>query len=484
MGALGRLFGNLGWAFIAVDAIFPAALLLLFVEISKPLINSPSVRLFIAWSTLLISFAPRSFFGLGYDSLIAPLLVTRTPHPEISVVFLLVGVLATGHALKDNIGRTALIFCGFASAINTYTYYYYTVAWGITLALLFCGALVWRNRPMAIRTAWLGFITGLLSIPFAIVAVKSSAESSGGSFVARLGVATHQPNLPAMLIAVVGFVAVLTFGRSLFERDAGYASIGLLLLAVVAGFFGMNVQIVSGLAVASEHFVSRLIQPLGWFLLTCCLGWLVEKDHRVRSRHVERVAMIAVAALIGTAGVRQVYAGVGVARYHDTHNSKIELVQWAATHIPPETVVGTCEPELILLFPAITRSFTYVPSGLRTAMPRIEIIARFLELASLLGYSGEDIARIVNAPAHWPDPKPEIAQDLNISADEAAGLVAEYSRYQGKDISPTNRLDYVVIKAGQAVPVGIRRRFHGARVVHENQEYGLIECGPRSQQAE
>jgi len=108
LGGMGRVLGSLERAFIAADAL--------------------------AWGTLLIPWGPRNFLWRGYDSLLAAPDFTRTPQPEISFTFVLLGVLLSARVFQFSAKRGTTVLAGLVGALIVYSYYFYAIAWGMTLA--------------------------------------------------------------------------------------------------------------------------------------------------------------------------------------------------------------------------------------------------------------------------------------------------------------------------------------------------------------
>jgi hypothetical protein len=134
LGGMGRVLGSLERAFIAADALFPALAFGLLYAASKGLVQSPSFRLLLAWGTLLIPWGPRNFLWRGYDSLLAAPDFTRTPQPEISFTFVLLGVLLSARVFQFSAKRGTTVLAGLVGALIVYSYYFYAIAWGMTLA--------------------------------------------------------------------------------------------------------------------------------------------------------------------------------------------------------------------------------------------------------------------------------------------------------------------------------------------------------------
>ncbi len=410
LGALGRICGSLETGFIVADAIFPAALLFVFYLLAGPIVARPVTRMLIAWATLLIGFAPRSFLGLGLEGLAGSFEITRTPNPEVSVLFFLLAVIAVARAMQPEAGRGALLVATLASAINVYTYYFYTVGWAITLASFFLVLLVWKRWREAVRVAAIGAGSALLGIPFLIAVLKGRAEGGQAHLLAQFGDPSHQPNALPLVLALAGLGLILIRGQKLFSEP----STGLLCLAAIAGLLGMNVQILSGMSFQQYHFLYRLTEPVCLFLACCLIA-------RLRPP-AERTATVALAALLLFATGRQIVAATRFAPLQRSDTPEIQLLTWIRTNLPPQQVIGTSDPDLILLIPAITPDFTYIPSNMRTLTSPAEITVRQAELETFL-----------NAPASAP---------------------------------PAHRLDYVIVPAAQP-----------GRAVYSNRTWKLIPSG-------
>ena len=117
LGVMGRLLGTLERAFIAADVLFPALALGLLYAASAGLVHNCTSRFLLAWGTLLIPFAPRTFFWHGYDSLLAAPEFTRTPQPEISFTLLLLALLLSASALESSARRGLAVAAGLLGAL-------------------------------------------------------------------------------------------------------------------------------------------------------------------------------------------------------------------------------------------------------------------------------------------------------------------------------------------------------------------------------
>jgi hypothetical protein len=470
LGTMGFVFAGLDRAFIAANCLFPPLLLLLLFALSHEVVQNLHLRFLAAWSTLVIPFGPRNVFGIGYDAFRAPPDVIRSPQPEISFLFLLLAVFLLARALSASTRWGSLLACGIASGLVVYSYYYYAVVWSLTLGLLFAGALVWRKWAVAKRLAVTIALMTIAALPFALVVMRASNAGGQTYLLQRMGVYTHSPDLPAFVVATVGSLLLFLYGNRLLESRPANLHLAILPVLVLGGLWGLNWQVLSGYDAHHTHFWNRVIQPVGYFVIACLvLRRLEQKVYRwpgaLRLATVSALALL----LIGTTA-RQAYAAVRVAPYLMAQNPDIRLLQWVKTNLPPEQVVGTTDPDLILMIPAFAPQFTYVPSGLRSLTPSGEILDRYFELAASLGLSTEEVRQIAARPAHL-DPS-QLLLALGTTG-ESESFCQAYERALRRGARCTHRLDYVILGAGQSDPSPMQ--FPTARLIYSNEAYRLFD---------
>jgi hypothetical protein len=496
LAGMGRFLGSLERSFIAADVLFPALAFGLLYAASQGLVERLSSRLLIAWCTLLIPWAPRTFFWCGYDSLLAAPEFTRTPQPEISFVLVLLASVLLARALKSTAKRRMTVAAGLFSALIVYSYYFYAIAWSMTLLLLLVLALFWGNWMVARRMAAILGIMVLGSLPFVVATVHGRAEGGETDYLARIGTYTHAARLAPLLCFMLGFLLIWKFGKRFFGEQQQQLHIAIFIVLLLAGLAGLNIQILSGYDAQHGHFWRRLILPVAAFLCEC---WLVSATERRWNRpHVLKGLVVAtLISIVFNAAARQVYVGIQTADLQRASRPEIALLKWVQSHLPSESVIGTVDPDLILLIPAITTNFTYVPPGLRSLTPTGEIVDRYYELASLLGLSTAEVDSIAMLPAHhstdsqllwvlrvWGGavPPPSLSHDREDSQlsqmstySETRRMFSEgYRRCQQVHVDRGRRLDYVVSYSGSPIPAPIETHFRHARVVYANQRYQLI----------
>lgn len=474
LGGMGWGFGSLERAFIAADLIFPALLFLLFYVVEATVLQDVSLRLLVAWSAIIFPFGLLNSIWMGDDARIAPLELTRTPQPEISFVVLILAAALLGKAIKEESDWRWTLAAGVASGVVVYCYYFYAVAWGATLGLLLILALIWNFPLTWTRAACALGLMLLISVPYAIVTVRGKEQGGQTYLLERMGAFTHRPDFVPLFFGLGLTIALLVFGRNLCERHPTYF---VLTLVIAGSLFGMNLQILSGYETQPWHFWKRLALPIFFFVVASALAHSVEGSFVRKIATVRKIAQVLLASLILETAARLAYAGVLTAPYQRASNPDVAMLVWVRSHLPVNQVIGTADPKLILLIPALTADYTYVPSGLRSLTSTENILSRYFEIACLLGLSPADVAREAAIPNHLGH-STELLQVLGLSytGDRAVyrWFVSQY-RTPAACQAPSWRLDYLAVPAGTLAEKHAMERFPIARMVYHNSGWELLD---------
>ncbi len=472
LGGMGRLLGGLGRAFIAADCIFPAALFVLLYILAGTVIRQLDLRLLVTWSSILIPFAVLNVFWMGDDALVTPLEITRTPQPEISFFVLILSVVLLAEAVREGAPWSWTIGAGVASGAVVYCYYFYALAWGLTLGLMLLCGLFWRSQPVWTRVAVTLAMMIAIAIPDVMASLRGKEQGGQTFLLERMGAYTHRPDLLPLLCAVPLTVVLLVSGKKYCRIYPAYF---VLTALVAASLYSMNSQIFSGYETQSWHFWKRLALPVCFFILATGTACLVSRSNPLRFDYWRIAARVMLLLLIVDTTARLTYVGVRVASFHRATNPGIAMLTWVRTHLPAGQVIGTINPELILLIPALTADYTYAPSGLRSLTSTAEIISRYFEVACLIGDSPSEIARLAAVPNHLGH-STELLQALGLSytGDPAVykSFVTQYRDAYSKCSRPRWRLDYLVIPASAG---SIAQRWPWARVIYSNSLYRLLD---------
>lgn len=473
LGGLGILSHNsLEASFIFADIVFPTFLWFLFYKLSEGLIRSYEARAALAWATLAIPFGPRNFLWMGYDAALAAPDVTRTPQPEISFTILLAALIVLAKALSAKNPPRWMIAAGILSGVVVYSYYFYAIAWAIMLILLLIATLAWRRWALFGRLTIVTSLMGVVAIPFALAAKAGSADGGQTALLRRMGSMTHKPEWIPLCLAFLLFIGLLLNGKRIFTGELVRTRHALLLSLGLAGLLGINTQIVTGYNAQHDHFWNRLILPIAFYLGAAMLWWWGERGGKPSEGTRTLLAKAILLVVLLNVGVRQCYAADHTTKSQTTTDSRIEMMQWVRSYLPPETVVGSSDPDLILLIPALTSDYTYVPSGLRSLTPTDEILRRYFELSQLTGISDEKMFQIATRRAHLH--ASQLLLTLGINNITPRELIESYHEFRSNcPTKLTGKLDYLVVGLKQAT--SLRQRFPAARAVHDNTEYELFD---------
>jgi hypothetical protein len=395
LGAIGRLFGSLDAAFIAADVIFPAIAFGLFYAISSGVVASATHRAAASLASLFIPFGPRNFFWSGYDALLAKPDFARTPQPEVSLVVLLAAATLTARALRTDRKAAAVV----VSAAVIYCYYFYAIAWLIALTLAVICAFIYGRRQIARRALIILGGTILLGSPYFAVGLIGQLQGGQGNLLARVGAKTHAPYLPGLALLLVGAGVLWRFGRDFLQRDEEWRErLGVLCLLALAGVAGLNAQVLTGYDAQHTHYWNRLVLPLAALIAACAGFRYIEKAMPERGRLFEVASLAISILLVANVGVRQIAVAELTAPSLKASRPEVEILDWTARNTAPGEVIGALSPNIILLTPALTADYAYVPFALRSLDSDADILDRYLQLALACGVTPERFAAIARAP--------------------------------------------------------------------------------------
>jgi hypothetical protein len=149
---------------------------------------------------------------------------------------------------------------------------------------------------------------------------------------------------------------------------------------------GLHAHLVTGYdANDLHHFVKMLIQPLVFFLCgLAVLNWLPRYG-------TGTLCILVTVALLGVGAYRQVRVANSVAQSHDRTESTIQLVETLRGHVAAGSVIGSSDPQIITLLPALSTLWTFVPLGIRSEASNDEILRRYLIVRKLEGATISDV---------------------------------------------------------------------------------------------
>lgn len=473
LAALATVSGNIERAFILSDVLFPPLLLLLFYLLSAGLVENRYHRMMIAWGTMAIPFAPQDFTWLGYDHWVNPPIVTRTPQPEISLVFLLIAILLLARSLTVPSRLVHAFAGGFAAGLLIYCYYFYFIGAFFALGILFALGLAWRNRLLARSVFVAGAGALFAAVPYLAILLMSRGEGGQGYMLGRIVTHTRHLYAAPFLQGVLLLAAIAVFGRRASVKNTAHMRFLVTAVLVTAGLLVSNNHVLTGTDVQNAHFLHRLANPLFFFLL--CVTAFHYLGRWVLGRSWARIGLHAafVLFLVSLAAHQRLVAS-NVAPYQKESRPEMQLVLWIRSHVPPERVVGTISPRLICLIPALTPEYTYVPNGVRSMTSTPEMLRRYYELAAAEGLSQEEVTRQIKIPGKFHPS--DLLLTFVLRPNRMAEVAAGYGDFLASGRTGIEyRLDYLVLPASAGIPGPVAARYPHAAQVYRNAEFQLLQ---------
>ena len=451
LGIAAKIVGSLEWAWMISHSILPTMTWALLFWIALRAVRSPVIAMAIAWTTCFISFAPRNFLLIGHDRFIQPLELTRMPPPGLTFLLLLFAIWLLVRALLDpKLWR--IVAAGIVAGALFYSYYFYWVAFfsGVAcLVLTFAIIKSWRDLKTALSVLVLGSLVGIY---FFIWTLEGMAGGYQRQLMERTGIFTRQIDLVGLVLAAALFITLVVCARTnLVPRRDLRITLSVLLAVSTGAAIGLNFQLVTGFDAQHVHFYHRVLQPVIMFIVLLSIASAACATQRLR-RDALIIATVAICMLLPVAVLRQVKVAINTATYHRNSNADMDALLWLRSRIPPDTVVGSTDGDVLTLIPGITGTWTFVPVGDLSMATSTEILLRYLVLCRLEGRDWRDVESnltsnrgfgslsfIFTLQLKFSDESIQFAQSLWNNLDTAAEL-------------RTRRLDYVISKRKEGLP--------------------------------
>lgn len=148
-------------------------------------------------------------------------------------------------------------------------------------------------------------------------------------------------------------------------------------------------------------------------------------------------------ALVSLGVYRQVSVAVNMAEAHDRNQNSVRMLETLRGWIDTASVVGSSDPQVITLLPAITTLWNFVPLGARTLASNDEILRRFLLIRKLEG------ATLFDVHADFNQQYPSDKEDRNLS------YVLFLRALDGNDLH--SRIDQLWSEINLAKDLSVRR---------------------------
>ena len=382
IGSIAKLVGSLEASWVIAHAVFPASVWLLFFICARELQLTTSAALALATATCLIPFGLRNFLLTGEYALIQPLELSRMPHPGLSFAILLLSIMAVSRAMTVD-GVVFRVMVGVLIGLNFYSYYFYWVATGLGLFAWLGTAAVLRRWNDVKVLCVIGVTAVVIGLPFLVATAIAHQSQELTNLMGRFGSFGRELSLTGLSLALLLTTAVIfAYAR------ARVPSLATALAFVLAGsLLGTNAHLLTGYdAHDYYHFTKMCAQPLCVFLVGAVILYGLP-----RADEWSWLCIVATVFLIAASSYRQVRVANNVAESHDRTKNSVGLVENLRNVINDDLVVGSTDPQVFTLLPAISTLWTFVPLGSRSHASNYEILRRFLTIRKLEGATIADV---------------------------------------------------------------------------------------------
>lgn len=381
-GWFAKSIGSLETVWMLFNGLLPACQWFL-VFLILPKFASLSIRSLTAWGVVLFAFGPRNLLLLGKYALIQPLEATRMPQPALSFLVLLVAIGLVSYALERQgpCGWVWAVLAGFASGLCFYSYYFYWL--GLFLGLGSLCLLSLRFSPMASLRLCVVLVVGcIVGSPFIWRIIQAQRFGTQRPLLERVGGFHHSVDFTGILLALTLIVLLLW----MIKRLKDFVSMGGLIMGdwlplilasvLLGGAFGLNFQLVSGYDAQHGHFWNRLIQPIGLLLAAIELISILKRFSLSNQILINKAAIVGCLIMITLGAFRQAKVGESTKEDHRYSRPVNQVLVWLRENVPPESVVGSLDSELIALTPGVAGTWCFVPVGDRSVATDREILTR------------------------------------------------------------------------------------------------------------
>lgn len=440
--AISKFVGSVSFGFIITDFIFP---LVLFIVIFLFLTRFGFKKIFAISTSLAVVITPflsslipfihkNGSFLTGPSN--DPLFITRTPHPQISLIFLFLALFFTVEVLTN---PTRKIVCAWLLAIGISLYSSPFVASSIALGTLLLSPLILPR--LKTKTFVLSMITiFILSLPYLINALNLQAAFKNNEFLLRASSSVDFV-FPNQLRYIL-FAIILFFLR----RD----TISKVILAYVVGASLMadGHQLLLGRNIDSDHWISRVIAPLS----SLTLFLILEKIIHFKSKIFLRCIWATLASVLLLVGFFKQLTWIR------SHKADLEpdyalqsLIRQIETQTGKDDVINSFSFEINQYLTGLTARRIYYGPMERVLASSNEQLERLCDLHKLsLKYNQEDITQFLNYETELENTRLNKQIDKNKFKNQCDAEKSNTPRYKlnfliAKDQSSG---EYRLIKAG------------------------------------
>lgn len=368
---LSAITGSVRSAFILSDVLFPMSLVLI---IYIGLIKNGHQRLFSLTASLVVLLTP-------YTSMLLPrlasfgtditgdsnnmLFFSRTPHPQMSSIYLFGVVFLTAIILSKPKSKIIYLW-SLLLGVSIYSTPFITST--IFIAIILISPLLIIKVPKK-NLIFSAVIVILMALPFIINLINLREFLAQSDFLTRTTFPTELlfPNQMRFIV----------FGVILFLLRKDYLSRIVTVHIIAAGFLVDGHQLISGRNLEADHWISRVLSPLSTLALMLIAQNLYHRFHLKNRPYLLPAIILIVITIAFTKQLRW----VEVRAYELQPDIPYEhLVNEINTKTQKDDVIGSLDYKISRHLTGLTGRRTYIAPGDRTFVTSREQTERLCNL--------------------------------------------------------------------------------------------------------
>jgi len=392
---LSLILGSVEYALIASDFIFPIALFLIIVwglkkfkvDNTLAILSATAVIIVPNLSSLLPYVSKGGVLLTGTTS--DPLIFSRTPHPQISIIFLFLTLFLTAKVIA-NPKKYLVYIWSLVLGISIYSSLF--VASTIYLSMILLSPLLMKKfGNKLIFTSFA--IVFVIVLPWIINTVQFQNFIKDSDFFTRI---TYEKSL--LFPRQIRYIVISLLFLRLYKHSLALV---VLIFAVSAGLLMDGHQLLLGRSIDADHWITRVIAPVATLSLTLIVGYVFTKLIPKYSRLVFFMITI---VIISFGMIRQL-------NWIDSHREDLlarpsffEIVDEIKSKTDKTDVIGSLSPNINYYLTGITGRRVYLAPADRTLASTKEQLQRVCDLTKLSkDFSEEDLSKILQYAVGYKD---------------------------------------------------------------------------------
>lgn len=376
LGLLSRLLGSNAYVFILSDFLFPplafiALFVLLYLLTNNRLLSIAGGFFTIIGNHFVTSpqFLLKTLvnYGKGYS----PLLFSRTPQPQLTIIFLILAIIFVYLTITKDDLRYSLIG-GLFSGILFYVDPFYLSFFASGAFLLLIYETFIRNKNAVKRLLLHSCIATVISIPFWINFFALRNTIGFKDFLLRQGLKSN--GMPDIKVTLV-FVAIIAAYFYLYQKkDLEFYFINSFILG---NLLLANSQVVTGFFFSSFRLIARVTKT--WIIIAAVVlvnNFLKNKKFKIKKDVFSKCLTILIVFLILWGIYIQVKFSVYTKDSFTLKDTEEDLFSWLDKNTPADSVVMSDSFYFNSILLSYTHNKLFLPFGAYDLFTNNELFER------------------------------------------------------------------------------------------------------------